>query len=74
MTADTLITILAITLLLTATLLWRLPVGTCKECSHCRSLELARERELEDQAGRLYGVPRCQSCDRYHARGEPHRR
>jgi hypothetical protein len=74
MPAATMIALLALTLLVTAYALWRLPVGTCSQCEHCRSEQLAKERELEAQAGRFYGIPQCPSCGRHHARGEPHRR
>jgi hypothetical protein len=68
------VTILALTLLLAALVLWRLPVGTCSECVHCRMERLARERESEAQAATLYGVPLCRACGRYHAPEEAHRR
>jgi hypothetical protein len=69
-----LITILALTLLVTAFVLWRLPVGTCSECLHCRMAQLAREREAEERAATFYGIPRCGACGRYHAPEEAHRR
>ena len=68
------ITILAFTLLLTALLLWRLPVATCAQCAHCHAERLAKERENEDRIGRYYGFQRCGACGGYHAREEPHRR
>jgi hypothetical protein len=67
------VTLLAATLLATGWVLWLLPVGTCKECAHCRALELAKERETEAQVGRLYGIPMCPACGRHHPRGEDHR-
>jgi hypothetical protein len=68
------ITILAFTLLATAFVLWRLPVGTCAECTHCRIERLAKEREVEAQAANFYGIPLCRSCGRYHPPEEAHRR
>lgn len=74
MAAETVIAILAATLLATGALLAKLPVGTCRECAHCRAELLARERETEAQAGRLYGIPVCRTCGRYHLPEEGHRR
>jgi hypothetical protein len=73
MPAETMITILAVTLMATAWALWLLPVGTCSECPHCRISRLAQEREADDAVGRLYGIPLCQSCGRHHPKGDPHR-
>lgn len=68
------VTILALTLLLTAFVLWRLPVATCTECAHCRMAQLAREREVEERAADFAGIPMCRACGRYHAPEEAHRR
>ena len=68
------ITILALTLLVTAFVLWRLPVGTCAECLHCRMARLAKEREVEERAASFYGIPLCGACGRYHPPEEAHRR
>ncbi|TME10777.1 MAG: hypothetical protein E6I65_07940 [Chloroflexi bacterium] len=73
MPADTIIALLATTLLATGWALWLLPVGTCAECPHCRAEKLAHERADEARAGRLYGIPLCPACGRHHARGEKHR-
>jgi hypothetical protein len=73
MPAETMIAILAATLLATGWALWLLPVGTCNQCAHCRVEKLAKEREAEAQVSRIYGIPLCQSCGRHHARGEDHR-
>lgn len=73
MPAETMIAILAATLLATGWALWLLPVGTCAQCEHCRFEKLARERETEAQVGRIYGIPRCPACGRHHQRGEDHR-
>ena len=74
MAAETMISVLATTLLATGWVLWRLPVGTCSECEHCRTEQAVRERDYEAQASRVYGIPRCQACGRHHQRGEDHRR
>jgi hypothetical protein len=71
--AETLISLLAATLLATGWALWLLPVGTCKECPHCQLAKLAKERETEAQVSRVYGIPMCKACGRYHAPGEHHR-
>jgi hypothetical protein len=71
--AETLISLLAATLLATGWALWLLPVGTCKECPHCQLEQLAKERETEAQVSRVYGIPMCKACGRYHAPGEHHR-
>lgn len=68
------ITILALTLLVTAFVLWRLPVATCAECVHCRMAQLARQREVEERDATFFGTPLCRSCGRYHAPEEAHRR
>jgi len=73
MPAETLISILAATLLATGAALWLLPVGTCAQCAHCRAERVAKARESEAQLTRVYGVPLCQACGRHHQRGEDHR-
>ena len=73
MGAETMILLLGATLLASAVLLARLPVGTCSQCSHCTAERLAREREAEAQVSRFYGIPVCRTCGRYHAREENHR-
>ena len=73
MPAETMVSILAATLLATSWVLWILPVGTCSECAHCRVRKLARERNGEAQASRVYGIPPCTACGRHHPRGEDHR-
>jgi hypothetical protein len=70
--AETVITVLAATLLATGWALWVLPVGTCAQCPHCRIEKLARERENEAQVSRIYGVPFCAVCGRHHRREEDH--
>ena len=40
MPADTMISILAATLLATGWALWLLPIGRCQECPHCRAERL----------------------------------
>jgi hypothetical protein len=74
MGAETVISLLAATLLATGWALWLLPVGRCSQCPHCQLEQAARERETEAQASRVYRIPMCQVCGRNHAPGEPHRR
>lgn len=66
------ITALAVTLFGVAGLLRLLPVGTCPECSHCRLERLRHEAETEARSARLYGIPRCGACGRYHDPSEDH--
>jgi hypothetical protein len=73
MPADTVITLLAATLLATGWAMWVLPVGTCRECPHCRAEKLARQRADQMRAGQLYGVPLCPACGRHHGHEEDHR-
>lgn len=76
MAPETMISILAATLLATGWALYLLPVGTCSQCPHCRIEKLARERENEaqqaQQIGRAYNVPFCAVCGRHHRRDEEH--
>jgi hypothetical protein len=74
MPAETLIAILAATLLATGWVLYLMPVGTCSQCVHCRMEKLAKAREQDAQLSRVYGIPLCQACGRHHQRGEDHRR
>jgi hypothetical protein len=64
--STTLVTILAIALLVVGVVLFRLPVGTCAECAHCKVAKVQREFEIEERAARLYGIPRCRVCGRHH--------
>ncbi len=73
MPAETMISILAATLLAAGWGLWALPVGTCAECPHCRVEKLAKQRDNEAQVSRIYGIPLCPACGRHHQRGEDHR-
>lgn len=66
------VTVLAVALLGTGVVLYRLPVGTCAECGHCRLVKLPRELETEEKAARFYGIPRCSACGRYHNPREDH--
>jgi hypothetical protein len=68
--AETMISILAATLLATGWVLWMLPIGTCAQCAHCRVEKLAKEREIEAQVSRVYGISPCPTCGRHHQRGE----
>jgi hypothetical protein len=71
---ETLVTLLASTLVGTGFFLWRLPVGECSQCAHCQSEKAARARDEELRASRFYGIPFCPTCERNHYREEPHRR
>ena len=71
---ETLVTLLATTLIGTAAFLWRLPIGECPECVHCRSEKAARARDEELKQSRFSGIPFCPTCERNHPREEPHRR
>lgn len=73
MPAETMISILAATLLATGWALWLLPIGQCRECAHCRAEKLARERADEARTGRYYGIPLCPACGRHHQPEETHR-
>ena len=70
---ETLVTVLAATLIVTGFAIGRLPVGECAQCTHCAARKLAQERETEVQASRIYGIPFCASCGRHHTREQPHR-
>ena len=71
---ETMISMLAVTLLGTGWALFMLPIGQCSQCMHCRLERVARDQETEAQASRIYGIPRCQACGRHHQRGEDHLR
>ena len=71
---ETLVTLLAATLVGTSFFLWKLPVGECAQCVHCQSEKAAKVRDEELRASRVYGIPYCQSCERNHSREEPHQR
>jgi hypothetical protein len=69
---ESVISILALTMIGTGGLLALLPVGTCRECSHCRLEKLARERDRRAHAGVAYGVSFCTVCGRHHRPDEDH--
>jgi hypothetical protein len=71
--AQSVISILGLTMLGTAGLIALLPVGTCAQCSHCRLEKLARQRERELDAGRAVGAAFCSVCGRHHRADEDHR-
>jgi len=71
--AQSVISILGLTMLGTAGLIALLPVGTCAQCSHCRLEKLARQRERELDAGRTVGAAFCAVCGRHHRTDEDHR-
>jgi len=70
--AQTVISVLGLTLLGTAGLMWLLPVGTCAQCPHCRLEKLARQREREHESGPSYGGGFCAVCGRRHRADEDH--
>ena len=51
-------------------MVWRMPVGTCAECPHCRRERLDQEVEQQRQADVdlevRYGLARCSRCGRVH--------
>jgi hypothetical protein len=71
--AQTVISILALTMLGTAGLLAVLPVGTCAQCSHCRLEKLSRQRARELESGHSVSVAFCAVCGRHHRSDEDHR-
>ena len=73
MPAETMISILAATLLATGWLVWIMPVGTCAQCNHCLAAKLSKERATEAQVSRVYGLPPCIACGQHHRRGGDHR-
>lgn len=72
MGAESVISILAFTLLGVGGALWMLPVGNCTQCSHCKLEKMARERERETRAERFYSAPFCVVCGRHHRPDENH--
>jgi len=73
MQPDTMISVLATTLLATGWALWLLPIGRCPECAHCRAEKVARERADEVRTSRYYGIPQCPACGGHHQPEEGHR-
>jgi hypothetical protein len=69
---ESVISILAITLLGTGALISRLPIGTCRECPHCRLEKLARERASAPEISQAYSAPFCAVCGRRHRLDEDH--
>jgi hypothetical protein len=68
------VSVLAVTLLGTAGLLSMLPIGTCNQCSHCRLEKLERERkhELQRESASIGGTF-CVTCGGRHRPNEDHR-
>jgi hypothetical protein len=66
------VTALSVAFFGVAVMLRLLPVGTCTECSHCRLERLRREAETEARSAKLYGIPQCGACGRYHDPSEDH--
>ena len=73
MAPETMISMLAATLLATGWALWLLPIGRCAECAHCRAEKVARQRADEVRTGRYYGIPLCPACGRHHQPEDGHR-
>lgn len=71
---ETLVTLLATTLIATGVALWRLQVEECAQCAHCTARKLASERETEAETSRVYGIPLCPACGSHHGQEQPHRR
>ena len=71
---ETVVTLLATTLIGAGLFLWKLPVGECPQCVHCQSEKAAKARDDELRASRFYGIPYCPTCERNHYTEEPHRR
>jgi hypothetical protein len=69
---ESVISILAMTLLGAGALLSRLPIGTCRECQHCQLEKLARERRHATETAQAYGAPFCAVCGRHHRADEDH--
>jgi hypothetical protein len=68
---QSLISILAMTLIGSAAWLALLPVGTCRECPHCRLERIAKERERAADVGHGFS-PFCPVCGRRHRPDEDH--
>jgi hypothetical protein len=57
----------------TAGLVWRLPVGRCQECPHCREAEqLEAEQQRQQVSQSAISPGRCPRCGREHDPGEEH--
>lgn len=69
---ESVISILAMTLLGAGVLIARLPIGTCGECPHCRLEKLARERARAPDVSQAYSAPFCAVCGRRHGVDEDH--
>lgn len=69
---ESMISILAVTLLGVGGLLSMLPVGTCSQCNHCRAERLERERQHQLQVDGAVGVPFCAVCGRHHRPDQDH--
>lgn len=70
MEGQTVVGLLGGFLLAVGSIVWRMPVGTCPECPHCRRERLERELEQQRQADldleNRYGLGRCRRCGRVH--------
>jgi hypothetical protein len=72
MEPQSVISVLAVSLIGVAGLIWRLPVGTCPECTHCRVARLEKERQAQLQRESV-GAPFCAVCGRRHESNEDHK-
>jgi hypothetical protein len=72
--SESVISVLAVTLIGTAGLLWTLPVGTCSQCSHCRLEKLERERAQALEREPAGGPPACPICGGRHRPDQHHER
>ena len=70
MEAHSIVGLLGGFLLTVGFMVWRMPVGTCAECPHCRRERLDQEIEQQRQADvdleARYGLARCSRCGRVH--------
>ena len=70
MEAHSIVGLLGGFLLVAGFMVWRMPVGTCAECPHCRRERLDQEIEQQRQADVdlevRYGLARCSRCGRVH--------
>ncbi len=70
MEAQSIIGLLGGFLLAIGFVVWRMPVGTCAECPHCRREQMERAIEQQRQADveleSRYGIARCPRCGRVH--------
>lgn len=70
MEAQSIVGLLGGFLLAVGFVVWRMPVGTCAECPHCRrerlEQEIEQQRQADVQLEARYGLARCPRCGRVH--------